>query len=533
MNVEPRRSKFKKTTSQYNIDNVLDIIDIEDTLSKNRFIPKAAEDNFIYSKYLKTTQPTLILSQFINISDEIDFNRLNANKFNINFESLRLEYSNGYSIRLVDVYFPIEIIGEGSFGLVIGGIHSETKRKEAIKIIAKNNLTDSEKNTLNNEVAILNSLNHPRVMQLYEVLDTHDYFFIFMELIEGGSLRDLIINRYKDNNAFLFRDSECSEIMNCLLEALNYLQMKKIVHRDIKPENIMLKVKNDFSSIVLCDFGIACKTTVSSSSIEGKCGTTLYMSPEIIEGRKYDHLVDSWSAGIVLYILVSGGEHPLYQKSMSQQDYEDQLLKKKPITFSEHIPLLARNLFFKLCKYEPFYRYGPFKALRHPWITRCNKSQIPMTLIEEYEIKDKIKEFKSMLSISLFFHLYKSIYQLQLKQCNKKEKQFNTGGKIKLKRKDDIDHIRNPHSSREPLSLYSIKTKRLPALTEIKKNDPPKKLMLSRNSKISILLNQSSGDNSQLSTSSNPKLINKQKKKHIYLKTDINRNNARLFNNKK
>ena len=74
-----------------------------------------------------------------------------------------------------------------------------------------------------------------------------------MELIEGGSLKDLIIKRYLDNNKYLFRDSECALIMKGIFEALNYLHKKNIIHRDIKPENILFKNKNDLSSVILCD----------------------------------------------------------------------------------------------------------------------------------------------------------------------------------------------------------------------------------------------------------------------------------------
>lgn len=62
------------------------------------------------------------------------------------------------------------------------------------------------------------------------------------------------------------------------------------------------------------------------------------------------------------------------------------------------MPLLARNLFLKLCKYESIFRYQAYKALNHPWITRSTKSQIPMTILEEYNKSDKINTFHALLS---------------------------------------------------------------------------------------------------------------------------------------
>ena len=151
-----------------------------------------------------------------------------------------------------------------------------------------------------------------------------------MELIEGGSLKDMIIRRYYDKSKdYLFRDSECATIMNGVLEAIDYLHKNNIIHRDIKPANIMFKQKDNLNSVILCDFGMAYQLGKTEKFIQEKCGTLIYMAPEVMEDRKYDHLVDSFSAGIVLYILVSGGQHPIYKNGMTSNQYQSELLKKE------------------------------------------------------------------------------------------------------------------------------------------------------------------------------------------------------------
>ena len=167
MKVEPKRSKYKKITAKYEMDNVLDIIDIEDTLSKNRYIPKASEKNFLFCTK-SFVQNYSDLSQNNNLF-EINYEKLNKNKFNINFNDLLLEYPNGYSILFTNSYFPIEIIGEGSFGLVVSALKKETNEKMAVKIIDKENL---DQNFYLKEVDIVQKLSHPRVLKIYEVLDT-------------------------------------------------------------------------------------------------------------------------------------------------------------------------------------------------------------------------------------------------------------------------------------------------------------------------------------------------------------------------
>ena len=428
-NIQVKRSKYKKSTKKYVQDNILDIIDIEETLLKNRFISKVQTSDFIYSKFLpkhdslkpiiKSNNSVLksipqeerispviecklyprlkSLPKLILNPEKINYEQLNQNKFNINFKELKLEYKNGYSVLFIKEYYPVEIIGAGAFGLVVNVIQIKTGEKMAVKIIDKNN-SNLDSDYLNKEVYILSILDNPRIMKIYDILDNNDYFFIFMELIEGGNLKDLIIKRYLDKNVYLFRDSECSQIMKGILEALNYLHKKNIIHRDIKPENILFKNKDDLSSVILCDFGLAYQMNEYENSTSGLCGTTIYMAPEVLLKKNYDYLVDSFSAGIVLYILCSGGMHPFYYRGCQQKEYIDKLISQKCLCkFSAEMPLLARNLFLKLCKFEPLFRYSITKALLHPWITRSSKSPIPLTIFEEYSKSDKIKTFKQLL----------------------------------------------------------------------------------------------------------------------------------------
>ena len=78
------------------------------------------------------------------------------------------------------------------------------------------------------------------------------------------------------------------------------------------------------------------------------------------------------------------------------------------------MPLLARNLFLKLCKNDPILRFGPYKALKHPWITRIN-SQIPMTVLEEYNKSDKILNFKALLATGIALIMIKNKYNMKPK----------------------------------------------------------------------------------------------------------------------
>ena len=480
-NIQPKRSKYKKSTKRYVKDSILDIIDIEETLLKNRFISKVQPQDFLYSKFLpkhdslkpiikplqlfnkerispviesnkifpKLKPPKLILNP-----EKINYENLNKNKFEINFKELTLEYKNGYKVLFIKEYYPVEIIGAGTFGLVVNVIQIKTGQKMAVKIIDKKN-SNLNSDYLNKEVYILSILDDPRIMKVYDILDNIDYYFIFMELIEGGNLKDLIIKRYLDKNIYLFRDSECAQIMKGLLEALNYLHKKNIIHRDIKPENILFKNKDDLSSVILCDFGLAYQMKGRENSTTGIYGTTIYMAPEIILKKNYDFLADSFSAGIVLYILCSGGQHPFYTRGLQQKEYIDKLINNKCICkFSAEMPLLARNLFLKLCKFEPRFRYPINKALNHPWITRSSQNPIPLTIFEEYNKSEKIKNFKNLLSSMVCLVMLKKTFMIKnIKKRKKKEMSKNNSYY------ENFDNNRKNNNNKYSINslLYSIK----------------------------------------------------------------------------
>ena len=450
-----KKKKIKK--NEYNKDSVFDKFDISELIKNDLIIPKIPLENFFYKNELAKLLDNSNNSQISKISvspkenlDEI-ISKINDNNFGIHIDELILTFPNDYKVPFIKLYTPIELIGQGGFGVVISVIDIKSKKKIAAKIISK---SSHKEEFYLIEAELLQKLNHEKILKFYDVINTDDYLFIFTDLCEGGSLKDFIITRYNNKKNYLMKDSECSIIIKNLLQGIEYLSQNGVIHRDLKPENIMFKRKNDLNSLVICDLGIAGELKNIYSFMDDKCGTLTFMAPEIIMDRQYDNLVDIWSAGIIMYIMESGGCHPLLKEPKTKSEFIEDIKSKKNYSFPKHFPLIARNIFLKMCKYEPCFRYNAIKSLNHPWITRTNVN-IPLTVIEDLEKEEKINNFKDMLISLIFINQFKEILKIQMNENDCLNKSDLIKRKLNIK-KGNIEYDLYP----SPYNFYSIPRKK-------------------------------------------------------------------------
>lgn len=152
--------------------------------------------------------------------------------------------------KLVDHYRVGKELGQGAYGEVRRVVHIETGEQRAVKVISKQNLNETEMNTLYNEINILRNLDHPNIVKIYEYFEDEKRFFIVTEICSGGELFDQLIEKGR------LEEAEASRIMKQVLACINYCHQHKIVHRDLKPENILLeKDTTAYDEIKIIDFG--------------------------------------------------------------------------------------------------------------------------------------------------------------------------------------------------------------------------------------------------------------------------------------
>ena len=126
-------------------------------------------------------------------------------------------------------------IGQGTFGKVYLGEHIPTKSKIAIKILDKKKIKDkSDFERVCRELKISQTINHPHLVKLYDMLETEQYIFLVMEFLGGGELYDHIVQRKR------LTEIETFNYFSQIISSLEYLHSLNIVHRDLKPENLLL-----------------------------------------------------------------------------------------------------------------------------------------------------------------------------------------------------------------------------------------------------------------------------------------------------
>ena len=199
---------------------------------------------------------------------------------------------------LDDRYEILELIGSGGMANVYKARCHRLNRLVAIKIL-KSDLADNAdfRRRFHDESQAVAQLSHANIVSVYDVSTNPDREYIVMELIDGITLKQYMEKRGQLN----WRES--LHFITQIMRGLSHAHSRGIIHRDIKPQNIM--VLRD-GSVKVADFGIACLANQGQTLTQEALGSVHYISPEQARGDRIDARSDIYSAGVVLYEMLTG-----------------------------------------------------------------------------------------------------------------------------------------------------------------------------------------------------------------------------------
>ncbi|KAK7290472.1 hypothetical protein RIF29_04920 [Crotalaria pallida] len=253
-------------------------------------------------------------------------------------------------------------LGQGQFGITFLCIEKTTGREYACKSIAKRKLvSDEDVEDVRREIQIMHHLaGHPNVISIKGAYEDAVAVHVVMELCAGGELFDRIIQRGH------YTERQAADLIRTIVGVVEACHSLGVMHRDLKPENFLFVNKQEDSPLKTIDFGLSVffKPGEIFSDV---VGSPYYVAPEVLR-KRYGPEADVWSAGVILYILLSGVP-PFWAES--EQGIFEQVLRGDLDFDSDPWPQIsesAKDLVRKMLVRDPRRRMTAHQVLCHPWI---------------------------------------------------------------------------------------------------------------------------------------------------------------------
>ncbi|KAL8670919.1 MAG: hypothetical protein Q9168_004565 [Polycauliona sp. 1 TL-2023] len=276
-------------------------------------------------------------------------------------------------------------VGKGSSGRVRKARHCITGQDAAIKIVSRsvaaklrttslahmeNLLSAGERKGhipfgIEREVLIMKLIEHPNVINLYDVWENRGELYLVLEYIEGGELFDHISHNGK------LPEHEAIRIFRQIIAGLSYCHRFHICHRDLKPENILMDKNHN---IKIVDFGMAVLQP-KNMPLNTSCGSPHYASPEVIRAEMYrGDRADIWSCGVILYAMLTGT-----LPFDSAGDWSDvvQTVLSGQYTFPDDMSRYAQDFIHRILRLDPEKRISIKNMWLHPLLQQYEHLDSP------------------------------------------------------------------------------------------------------------------------------------------------------------
>ncbi|KAA3677570.1 myosin-light-chain kinase [Paragonimus westermani] len=332
----------------------------------------------------------------------------------------------------------------GKFGEVKRCVERNTGGHFAAKFIPIASSEDWQ--SIENEIAIMNKLRHPRLIQLYDAYAYKDEVVMVLELITGGELFERIIDESFDLN-----ETRCIRFMSEILQGVEYIHAQGVIHLDLKPENILCLSRTSFK-IKIIDFGLA--RFYDNKEMCVLFGTPEFVSPEVISYEPVTPAADMWSVGVICYVMLSGLS-PFMGDSQGET-----LANIMRVTYDFNYPEFdeisegARDFIRKLLIKDPRKRMTALECLEHSWIKKAVNAIIALlrmgvVLHHEYTLENSVAQSVSTVPST------QNTSKEKLNQSNHPSTRSTT--KMTIPKTEPLD--KQPKSPNEPESVGIRRTK--------------------------------------------------------------------------
>lgn len=247
-------------------------------------------------------------------------------------------------------------IGYGTFSRVKLAFHALTKDKVAIKILDKTRLDSAAQRLLHREINNLETLQHPNVVRLFEVVDTPSRLYLVTEYAGGGDL----------SNRIYVEGKMCDHLGKItfaqILAAVKYMHSLNIIHRDLKAENVLFSVSG---CVKVADLGFSVRVSNRNHLLDTQCGSPPYAAPELFQDEPYlGPPVDVWAMGVLLFFIVTG-TMPFRAETMGKLR---RCIIGGSYTIPPWVPTPCQRLLRGILKPCPLERYALDQMLGCDWL---------------------------------------------------------------------------------------------------------------------------------------------------------------------
>ncbi|KAK6187737.1 hypothetical protein SNE40_005694 [Patella caerulea] len=258
-------------------------------------------------------------------------------------------------------------IGTGSYSKIKICHSKKLNGKVAVKIVHKKRLpAEYIDKFVPREIALLQKLEHPGVMQLIEVFETENTMYLVMDYMPHGDLLDYV------NSVGSLHEADARRLFRQLVDVVSYLHGNQVYHRDIKLDNILL---DENYNLRLSDFGFS-RFNPQREELQTFCGSYSYAAPEILDGEKYNGAkIDIWSMGVCLYGMLNG--------KLPFRDTDADVLRecmKEKIKFYKHVSRDGRDLVRAILEPNVKKRYSIKDITYSNWMCRPIKTGGAMSM---------------------------------------------------------------------------------------------------------------------------------------------------------